>query len=200
MIIGLVGRRETGKDTVANYLVERYAFKNHKFAGPLKGALAALFGLTDEHLEGALKEVKHPLWGVSPRAMMQFFGTDIMQVQMQRLMPDMGATHAVRRLFMNLDAERETDTNSKGVDVVVSDVRFPHEVAALRARGALIVRIKRGSDRVLDAGASDNVDHHISESGVDDLETDRTLDNTNTLEELYKGVDLMMFEVLQKSR
>lgn len=182
MLIGLVGRRGTGKDTVADYLAERYSFHNRKFAGPLKEALASLFGLSHEHLEGALKEVPHPKWGVSPRAMMQFFGTEVMQTHMQRLIPHMGNHHAVHRLFMDLDAATHEE------NVVVSDVRFPHEVAALRARGALIVRVARDLPSREECG----VDNHVSETGVDDLQTDAVLDNNRTLEELYRAVDTLI--------
>ncbi|MEW5315173.1 MAG: hypothetical protein WDW38_006619 [Sanguina aurantia] len=201
MIIGLVGRRGTGKDTVAEYLVQRHGFENRKFAGPLKKALSALFGFTDRHLEGDLKEAVHPAWGVSPRVMMQFFGTEIMQKQMQRLIPAMGSEHAVRRMFMDVDVDVRVDkdhrtggSTCKDTRMVVSDVRFPHEVAALRARGGLIVRVHRQS-LGLACSLDSTVDSHVSEAGLDDLVTDLHLDNNHSREWLYAAVDIMIHDV-----
>lgn len=183
MLIGLVGRRGTGKDTIANHLVCRHGFRHRKFSGPLKEALKALFGLTDEHMEGVLKEIPHPLWGVSPRMMMQFFGTDVMQTHIQELIPRLGKGHAVQRLLMemNLDLESKTDT-------VVSDVRFQHEVDALLSRGALLIRVKR----IGHLQHHEVVDAHESEAGVDMLFSNVEVCNDGTLESLLRSVDCLV--------
>lgn len=179
MIIGLVGRRGSGKDTLADHLVANHGYTHLKFARPLKDAIGALFDLSIDHLEGSLKEEIHPLWGVSPRALMQFFGTEIMQNRLNELMPDIGSTHAVKRLFMTMDKVESELT-------VVSDVRFTHEVDALLARGALIIRVDRGSDR------TSLTDDHISESGVDGLFSHATVDNNGSLESSYASLDLLL--------
>ena len=42
MIIGLSGYAQVGKDTVANYLVEKYGFVKVSFADPIREALYKL--------------------------------------------------------------------------------------------------------------------------------------------------------------
>ena len=46
MIIGLTGKKESGKDTAGDYLVKYYKFKKDSFARPLKDACKILFHLT----------------------------------------------------------------------------------------------------------------------------------------------------------
>lgn len=188
MLIGLVGRRGTGKDTIAHHLVTQYNFRNRKFAGPLKEALKVLFCLNDAHIEGPLKEVVHPMWGVSPRAMMQFFGTNIMQTHIQELLPHIGREHAVQRLLMEMDADIHSGINA---NTVVSDVRFQHELDALLKRGAVIVQIKRTGLRVYDA----IIDAHESESGVDELFSHIQIENSGSLEGLLLRVDQLVSEI-----
>lgn len=189
MLIGLVGRRGTGKDTVARHLVASYNFTHRKFSRPLKNALKALFGLTDKHVEGELKEVNHPVWGVSPRKMMQFFGTFIMQTQLRALMPDIGKEHAVQRLMMDLDA----DPTSANKNTVISDVRFQHEVDALLKRGAVLIFLHR-SDHLL----RDQVtDAHESEAGVDDLFSHLQINNDSSVEMLLSKVDELITKLFE---
>ena len=45
MIIGLSGEKESGKDTIAAYLVKRYEFERKAFADPMKRSIAALFNI-----------------------------------------------------------------------------------------------------------------------------------------------------------
>ena len=44
MIIALTGKKGCGKDTIANYLVEKYGFINYGFADPIKEVGKILFG------------------------------------------------------------------------------------------------------------------------------------------------------------
>lgn len=191
MIVGLVGRRGVGKDTVADHLCERYGFVNLKFAGPLKEAIKALFGLTSDHVDGPLKEVVLPAWGVSPRRLMQFFGTEVMQMKLQELLPHVGTSHAVRRL------QAELDRMGPVAHVVVSDVRFTHEVDALLARDALIVEIRRHCSGPSSPGSE--VDAHVSEAGVDRLFSHLQLSNDGTIDQLLAGVDRFVRGVVPRA-
>lgn len=187
MLIGLIGRRGTGKDTIANHLVTTYAFRSRKFSAPLKDALKALFGLTDAHMEGPLKEVAHPVWGVSPRCIMQYFGTDIMQGRLQDFMPHVGRDHAIIR--MRMDGGMEVGDPSR-VDTVVSDVRFQHEVDALLERGALLVRVRRAGHLWRDG----LIDLHESEVGVDSLFSHVEILNDAGFGRLLERVDRVVLE------
>lgn len=55
-LVGFCGLMGSGKTFAADYLVEKYGYTKVKFAKPLKDMLRAM-GLTEEHIEGDLKEL-----------------------------------------------------------------------------------------------------------------------------------------------
>ena len=72
MIIGLVGKKGSGKDTMADFLVENYHFKQYAYAEPLKKLCQDLFCLTDAQVNcHALKETIDERWNKSPRQILQ---------------------------------------------------------------------------------------------------------------------------------
>lgn len=179
-LIGLVGRRGAGKDLVAGYLVRTHGFRHVKFATALKQALHHLFQWDESHTDGPKKETVDPRWGVSPRQMMQFFGTEVLQHKLGEAIPGLGRTHAVRRLFLDW-AEPTTER------LVISDCRFQHEVDEIKRRDGLIVKLIRDRDEddrdaVLDA--------HESEANVDTLTgVDVVIENDGDVEDLFDEVE-----------
>ena len=80
MLIGLVGKKGSGKDTTADFLVEKFDFKKKAFADPLKSVVQKLFLLEKDDLYDPIKkETIDPRWGMSPRQMMQMVGTDMVR-------------------------------------------------------------------------------------------------------------------------
>jgi hypothetical protein len=67
--------------------------------------------------------------------------------------------------------------------IIVTDVRFPNEAAALRNLGAMLIKITR-SGRVIDRPAT-----HISETALSDYKFDHVIDNSGTIEEYYGKID-----------
>jgi hypothetical protein len=179
MLIGLAGRRRAGKDLVASFLKDTHGFEVRKFAGPMKAALCALFDWNGDHMEGNLKEVVDPRWGVSPRKMMQFFGTELMQFRMQELIPDMGRSYAVKRAFL------ESSVGAPCSDIVISDTRFQHEVDAIREHGGITIRINRPS---LGSQLDTAIDSHASEADIDLLDVDFDVKNDSTVDALHTNI------------
>jgi dephospho-CoA kinase len=58
MIIGVCGFIGSGKDTVADYLVNFHEFRRESFANTLKDAVAAVFGWDRTMLEGRTKTAR----------------------------------------------------------------------------------------------------------------------------------------------
>lgn len=179
VIIALCGLKRVGKDTVADYLVESRGFRHVKFTEPLKDGLCAFFGFTREQIEGPDKDVVDRTWGVTPRRVMQWMGTDVMQFKVAELLPDVGRkfwamqlVNKIRALLAPKHAEDRCDR------VVVSDLRFRHEHECLKqAFGADLVTVR------IVRPALGTVDEHLSELEVDSIVPDFIIENVGTAAE-----------------
>jgi hypothetical protein len=179
-IIALCGLKRSGKDTAAKVISDVFNYQHVKFAGKLKDCCRLLFGLSDEQLEGHEKEVIDPRWGESPRHIMQFFGTELMQVELQRLLPNVGRSFWVKQLM-------DAHPNQR---IVISDMRFQHEVEEVLKCDphALIIRIERS--------CAPCDDTHCSEADVHKLPCHVVLVNNDTVEEFAQQV-LHLMETVQ---
>jgi len=143
MIIGICGFIGSGKDTAANYLVGWHGFRRDSFAGALKDAVATVFGWDRELLEGLTPEARQwreqvdPWWAkrlnmpaLTPRWVLQYWGTEVCR---QGFHDDIWIAALENRL------------RHRTGHTVISDVRFPNEVTAIRNAGGGIVWIQRGS-------------------------------------------------------
>jgi len=132
----------SGKDTVANFLCTRYNFVKLSFASVLKDIVAIVFDWPRPMLEGDTRESREwreqedSWWasklctpGLTPRRVLQMIGTDVMR------------THFHKDIWI-FALEKRLRTVS--ANVVVTDARFPNEVAMLRDCGGIIVKIQRG--------------------------------------------------------
>ena len=97
-LIGITGPAQCGKDTVADYLIERLGYAKASFADPLKKMLEAGLGLNAAQLYGPDKEAIAPRYGCSPRHIMQTLGTEWGR---ERVHPDIW----VRAMVAQMDDE-----------------------------------------------------------------------------------------------
>lgn len=138
LIVALCACKHSGKDVCANYLVQTAGFTHEKFAGPLKETCMKLFDLNDEQVHGNSKDVMDHRWGQTPRAIMQFVGTEMFQHKLQELLPHLGRNFWSRSLVNRV-------LRSRADKVVISDMRFQHELDALlelRAHGYRVTAIR----------------------------------------------------------
>jgi len=178
-IIAIVGQRRSGKDTLAEHLVNHYQYKNIKLAHHLKQVCKTLFNLTDDEVEGDKKDEVHPEWNIKPRQLLQFIGTEIMQFEIGKILPNQNRCFWVRRMCD--DINRQPDQR-----FVISDVRFIHEIEYLRSKflsELMILRVERDIKLVAD------VDSHVSECEHQLINVDHVIQNNGTIDELYKSID-----------
>ena len=77
MVIGFCGQTKHGKSTLANYTTKKYGFVEIAFATPLKLCCMHAFGFTHKQLFGNKKDTVDNYWGVTPREILQFVGTEV---------------------------------------------------------------------------------------------------------------------------
>jgi hypothetical protein len=131
-LLGLVGRKGSGKDTAAELLLAQ-GYQNVKFAGALKEMIRTLLAYqgVDEStiermVEGDLKEVATDyLGGHTPRFAMQTLGTE------------WGRDLIGKNFWVGTAMRR-----AEGRPSVVTDVRFPNEVAAVENAGGTNVGVE----------------------------------------------------------
>ena len=196
MIIGICGFIGSGKDTVADYLVNFHEFRRESFASTLKDAVAAVFGWDRTMLEGRTKEAREwreqvdPWWAerlaiptLTPRWVLQYWGTEV-----------------CRRSFHDdiWIASLENKLRNSKDNVVISDCRFPNEIKSIKDSGGKIVLVKRGElPAWYNLAVSANQGHnlaaqelkhlkiHASETAWVGTEFDYELDNNGTIDQLF---------------
>jgi hypothetical protein len=197
MLIAILGKKKSGKDTVANYLIEKYGFIKYSFADPLKKGLQFFFNLTDEQLYNQdLKEVIDPRWGISPRKLFQVFGTDIFQNSIRDFLPELKINNDPKNHWVNLFKEWYLSELKKNpnIKIVISDARFLHEINMIKELGGIVYKIIRPS---LEEKYNDNYySSHQSEMEIESIPNNmitHLLINDNSLEELYKQIHFLIY-------
>jgi hypothetical protein len=170
MIIGLSGYAQSGKDTVANILVEKYGYTRIAFADPIRKLLYEMdppvpVGAGDEKYTVGLQNYvdiygwddakQHPI----VRSMLQNLGV--------------GARKVFGDTFWIYQALSDVAPQDK---VVVSDVRFVNEAKWVQDFKGQIWRVKRLGTTA--------VNKHVSESEMDGYPVDQIFVNNGTLEDL----------------
>ena len=197
MIIGICGFIGSGKDTVADYLVNFHEFRRESFASTLKDAVASVFGWDRTLLEGRTKEAREwreqvdPWWAakldmptLTPRWVLQYWGTEV-----------------CRKAFHDdiWIASLENKLRNSRDNIVISDCRFPNEIESLKRAGGNIIWVQRGtlpdwySDAV-SANQGNNVGLnamkmrkiHASEWAWLGSDFDVVVDNNGSIDDLYR--------------
>ena len=199
MIIGICGFIGSGKDTIADYLVNLHHFRRESFANTLKDAVAQVFGWDRTMLEGRTKMAREwreqvdPWWAqrlaiphLTPRWILQQWGTEVCR---KNFHDDIWIASLENKLRNSED------------DVVISDCRFPNEIRAIRSAGGHVIRVVRGAEpewysvaeqaNLGTNGASQMLQSmgvHASETAWIGTDFDRVLDNNGSLTDLYNQV------------
>lgn len=177
IVIGLVGKKRSGKDTIAKYL-EKYGFIRIAFADTLKEVCKLVFHFTDEQVYGDdLKEVVDEFWHHTPRDILQKVGTDLFRERLPELCSNISNNIWIR------SAERKMkDLISKGYNkFVFTDVRFPNELEFVKKLDNSV------SWKVIRPNLK-NQDNHSSEKNIDELSCDIVINNNSSLQDLDKIV------------
>ena len=194
MIIGICGFQSSGKDTIANLLINEYGFKKLSFAGALKDVLSVIFGWSREKLEGLTKEDREwreqiDIWWsktldmpqLSPRYALQYFGTELFRNHWH---PDIWVK-VVENKLTHMVKEKE--------NIVITDCRFENEINLIRTYGGTIINVHRNMPQWftdykngIDVEEANSL--HRSETEWIRCQSDTIVENNETIEELYTKV------------
>jgi len=204
MIIGICGFIGSGKDTVADYLVNFHEFRRESFASTLKDAVSAVFGWDRTLLEGRTKEAREwreqidPWWAerldmptLTPRWVLQYWGTEVCR---KGFHDDIWIASLENKLRNSKDS------------VVISDCRFPNEIQSIRNAGGLIIWVTRGQlphwyDFALEANQTGSnialnelkrLKIHASETAWVGTNFDHIVENDGSIDDLYKQIQLVI--------
>lgn len=162
MIIGLTGYAQSGKDTVANILVDKYGFTRIAFADKIREFLYSINPMISGEplqikvdVEGWEKAKQHP----EVRRLLQVTGTSARKL--------FGSQFWINQTLRHFATEPK---------IVIADVRFRNEADFLKANGGQVWRIQR-------IGV-DAVNNHVSEKDMDDYKVDQTFANNSSIEDL----------------
>lgn len=203
-IVAICGFIGSGKDTIADYLVNFHGYKRESFANSLKDAVSNVFGWDRELLEGRTKqsrewrETRDEWWSkrlkmdITPRWVLQYWGTEVVR---RSFHDDMWVASLEHRLLNRKD------------DIVITDCRFPNEIKALKNIGATVLRVKRGPEPAwyehainynkgmkrigwaLGKEALEKAGVHASEYSWVGSKFDAVIENDGTVDELYASIE-----------
>lgn len=174
MIIGLTGYAQSGKDSVANILVNNYGYTRVAFADPIRELLY--------QMNPAVKD-----GGYRVQSTVDVYGWDVAKTafpEVRNMLQNLGvgARKTFGDMFWVQQALRQV--NPEG-NFVITDVRYPNEAKAIRAyKDSQIWRIKRSG--------VDPVNAHASETAMDEERVDQIFVNNGTLEDLQVLINTRM--------
>lgn len=205
MIIGLSGKKSSGKNTVGEYLEREYGFQCISFAAKLKESASALLNVEQHHWESWKNQdievmvirrgASVPFVRHTARTFLQRYGTEAHR-------DVFGDDFWVDALLGDKRQALETEDghivgyipNDKiqRNNYAVTDARFDNELRAIRQLGGKNIYIERPG--------TDETDTHASELKPSPDLIDVTLYNTGPLDFLYLTVDKLAENVLGLER
>jgi ABC-type oligopeptide transport system ATPase subunit len=166
-IIGIIGKKGTGKTECSKVLIQNYKFKKISFADKLKEVACELWDIPKTNLyDPTMKEKVDPRWGKSYREIMQLFGTEICRV-----------IHWDTWIY-HVEKEFKSRTNES---FVIDDVRFKNEAELIKKYGGILIKVVRPT-----IDFSDSV--HASEVEQDQIQPDIIIMNDSTKKDLHRKV------------
>lgn len=210
MIVGVLGWMGSGKDTIADRLIQ-HDFTRMSYAGTLKDAVAQVFGWDREMLEGKSPEGREwresvdTWWAnrlgipkLTPRWVLQQWGTEVCRTNFHDDIWIASLENKLRR------------TNQH---VVISDCRFPNEMESIRRLGGQLWWVQRGPlpdwyEVAVAANTGDEVARlameksniHISEWAWVGREFDQVIENNDSLDALHARVDQLTYRLLDPNQ
>lgn len=175
-LVGIGGFKRSGKDSLADYLIQGHGFVKIAMADALRQEVLEKFRRTimghiaEAHVSSAWTVEK--LIDEKPcpfmRGLLQEFGTEVRREE--------NPQYWTIKWIQAFLAQKKY-----GKSTVVPDVRFPNEASTVKAWGGVTICVNRPGFEVSDG--------HASESYVAEIPWDYTLTNDGTIDGLWGKMD-----------
>lgn len=201
MIISLSGKIGSGKDTVAKLYQEMYPesnWINKKWAGKLKDVAEIISGIPKEKFED--QEFKKTNMGIewaswqyysdrpeymTVRDFLQVLGTEALRDGLHKN-TWVNALLADYKAF-NVITNEDGSTTYQMPQWIITDTRFPNELAAVRDKGGIAIKVVRDSTTSIG-------ENHSSETALDNVtDWDYVIHNNGSIEDLKKQLLEIIF-------
>lgn len=184
-VLGVAGPIGSGKDTLADHLVQTRGYIKVSFADVMRATASLLYQMPACYFEDRiLKDAPLAvLGGRSPRRVLQLLGTEVGRSIREDIW--------VHRLHLSIAARVRPEGARQ---VVIPDVRFPDEADSVRESGRNSGRLARIWCPSAGAAASSAAAGHSSEAGLPAHPSDIFLRNEGTLPEYLEGAERVLQE------
>lgn len=159
-IIGITGKKRSGKDTFAQPLIQN-GFTRFAFADPVKEVARVMFGVP---VDADPSDPAPYFPSVDARYIWQKVGTEASRDVFHQ------------RVWIHNLHQRVLDSGKKRI--VITDVRFDDEAEWIRSQGGVLVHVFR-------IAAENSGDTHRSENGVSTEFITHSVANNSTIENLH---------------
>lgn len=183
MLIGLNGRKHVGKDTFADYLVQRYGFIKTSMSDKMYEAVCNLFGLT---LEQAHAMKTEDSIGCKGHVIVQIDGIVEWDFTWREFLQRFGTQMGRNTFGEDFWLEQWKRIYDPKLNMVNTSVRFANEARAIRALGGYVIEITRPNFEP---------DGHESEAHLPEDLIDAWIDNTGTLSDLYRDAEQLVEDI-----
>lgn len=138
MNVGIIGRARTGKDTAGKWFVDERGYRRLAFADALKDAALKVDPIVEVDNTGDYYRLAENVTEFGWEAAKE-------DDEVRRILQELGsAMRAVDPdIWIRPVLAKAIEANDAGVPVVVTDVRYPNEVEALKRSGFRLLHINR---------------------------------------------------------
>lgn len=204
-LIGIGGKLASGKDTVADFLVESRGWLKLNMSGPLHDAALVLnpwiqVTLSDSiHFEKKHSDHVQPGFYTYAQLTDDFGYTTAKEIGeyrafLQRLGTEVGRDMFDKNLWVNIASKHISQFRQQGYDVVITGIRFPNEFEMIRnnrdidgnGEPGLLLWVERPY-LVADASTGGHASEQLTSEGFEKI-----LVNDGTLEDLYNNTDALL--------
>lgn len=186
-LFGISGRIGAGKSTIAKHLEKNYGYKLLSFSTPLKEVASILFNIPLQNFYNSdLKIITDPYWNLTPRRILQIFGTECMRF-------NFGLDFWVRCMEKKIKEYDQSIISNGGkinpkVKIVIDDIRFIEESEMIKKYGGTLIKVTRPYNPYAFKGS------HASENSI--LPYNITIGNKKDIDSLHIIIDQIIEDYL----